>query len=86
MSQPILYCNFLVLNEDTNYCGTRLTQQCNTGGETRLKWTCFNNRVRKGVEEEVAFQLSGWEMQAEKNYNSDTHCVRGLTKTKVKCQ
>ena len=54
--------------------------------EIGMKWTCFNNRGRKGVEEEVAFQLSGWEMQVENNYNSDTHCMRGLTKIEGKCQ
>ena len=51
-----------------------------------MKWTYFKTMGRKGVEEEVAFQLSRWEMRVEKNYNSDTHCMRGLTKTKGKQQ
>ena len=65
-------------NEDTKYCGTRITQQCNTGGKTGLKWTCFNTRGRKGAVEEVAFHLSGWEMRVEKNYNRDAQCMRGI--------
>ena len=43
-----------------------------------MKCTCFNTRGRKGVEEEVAFQLSGWEMRVEKNYNRDAQCMRGI--------
>ena len=46
-SQPVLWCTFLASNEDTNYYGTRLTQQCNIGGKTGLKWTCFNTRVER---------------------------------------
>ena len=47
-------------------------------GKTGLKWTCFNTMGRSEVEEEVAFQLSGWEMGVEKNYNRDAQCVRGI--------
>ena len=44
----------------------------------RDEMVCFNTRGRKGVEEEASFQLSGWEMRVEKNYNRDAQCVRGI--------
>ena len=84
--QPVLCCTFLASNKDTNYYGTRKKRQCNTERKIGLKWTCFNTRGRKGVDEEVAFQLSRWEMWVEKNYNSDTHCVRGILSRKGKYQ
>jgi len=59
-------------NSREGWSGDEAKKNYTTRGKTELKWICFNCR-------EGWSQLSSWEMQANKNYNSDRD-MKSLTR------